>query len=696
MSRRHKLTRREFLYVSALASAGAVATACGGPLTPAPTEPPAVEEEPEAPVVVEETEEPVVVEEPEVEEPEEVVEPEAPAGRYNEAPMLAALVAAGQLPPVDERLPLNPYIVETRESIGNYGGNLRRGFSGVSDRWGPTKHVDRSLVWLDEDMNLIPRMIESWDVSDDATTFTLHLRKGLKYSDGVEMTSADYKWFFDHYAAHPELQPGLWTKLTTPDENGNKVMCEAEFPDDYTVVYRFAHPRPLHMYDALRELHGFSMPAHYLSQFHMDTTDDPDALEAATAAAGFNAWTEYFEDRRLFHLNPDIPWPTPWIAKNTLSEDLFLMERNPYFFGVDPEGNQLPYIDTVTHRLFESAEVFNLWIVNGEIDFHNRHVSIANYSLFKENEANGDYQVMLGVSAGHDALQLNLATKEPRLNEFFNTREVRIAISHAINREEANELIWDGLKTPRQYSPISLSPNYYPKLSNAYIEYDPDLANQMLDDAGYDQRDAEGFRMFKDGSDTIAFTIEGTAQPGTPDEDMVQLIVKYLNDVGIKAVYRYFERALYTEHYSANEIEAAWWGGDRTVLPLAPMAQLFRGLNPDRPWAAGFGIWYNDRTAAAGVEPPADHFIWDIWRAWDAVAVEPDADEQNRKFEALLDIWAEELPMIGVLGESPAPVIVKNGFHNYLPGQPVDDTSGDEHLLQTESYFWDDPDAHAM
>ena len=690
MSRRTKLTRRQFLYLSTLATAGAVASACA-PLTPEVTAPTEVAPEPTS-APTSEPEEPAATEEPE-EATEPTAEPE-PVSMYKEAPMLAALVESGALPPVEERLPLNPYVVDCRESIGNYGGNLRRGFSGVSDRWGPTKHVDRTLVWLDRDMNLVPRLIESWDVSDDAKVFTLHLRKGLKYSDGVELTSADFKWFYDHYASHPDLQPGLWTKLTTVDENGNKVMCEAEFPDDYTVVYKFAHPRPLHMYDALRELHGFSLPAHYLSQFHIDTTDDSEGLEQATADAGFNAWNEYFEDRRLFHLNPDIPWPTPWIAKNTLSEELFMMERNPYYFGVDPEGNQLPYIDTVTHRLFESRDVFDLWIVNGEIDFHNRHVSIANYSLYKENEANGDYQVYLGVSASHDALQLNLATKEPRLNEFFNTREVRIAISHAINREEANELIWDGLKTPRQYSPISLSPNHYPKLSNAYIEYNPDLANQMLDEAGYDQRDSEGYRMFKDGSGTISFIIEGTAEPGTPDEDMVQLIVKYLNDVGIKATYKYFERALYTEHYSANEIEAAWWGGDRTVLPLAPMAQLFRGLNPDRPWAAGFGIWYNDRTAAAGVEPPEGHFIWKIWEAWDKVAVEPDPDQQNKLFEALLDVWAEELPMIGVLGEAPAPVIVKNGFHNYLPGQPVDDTSGDEHLLQTESYFWDDPDAH--
>ena len=86
--------------------------------------------------------------------------PSAPAA-YSEAPMLAELVAAGTLPPVDERLPENPMVMAVAESIGNYGGTFRRGFKGVSDRWGPTKHVDRLLVWCDKDLIQRPRMVES-------------------------------------------------------------------------------------------------------------------------------------------------------------------------------------------------------------------------------------------------------------------------------------------------------------------------------------------------------------------------------------------------------------------------------------------------------------------------------------------------------------------------------------------------------
>lgn len=673
MAQRRKLTRREFIQLSGLAAAGAVIAACGSPATEAPaTEAPA-------------TEKPAETKEPE--------KPEAPASKYQEAPMLAAMVEAGDIPPVDERLPSNPWVVPMAEMVGNFGGTIRRGFKGVSDRWGPTKHIDRCLTYYSQDLVLQPRLMESWDVSDDATTFTLHLRKGVKWSDGNEFTSANFKWFYEYQAKNEELSPSPPTSHSSRDADGQKVLCDMEFPDDYTVVFKFKHPNPLWIYGTYRSNNGFFTPE-YMAQFHMELVDDKDALNAKVEEAGLASWTELFEDRNWWYLNAERPQLYGWLAKNSLAEELFIMERNPYFFGVDPEGNQLPYLDTITHRLFETTEVFNMWIVNGEIDFQSRHVSISNYTLFKENEANGDYQVFLGKNAGHVAFQLNLSTKNDKLREFFNTRDVRIAMSLAMNRDEVNELIYDGLLTPRQYSPLSISPNYYPKLSNAYIEYNPDKANQMLDDAGYADKDSDGFRMYPDG-ETIEFILEGTSEPGSVGDDQAQLIVKYLNEVGIKTTYKYFERSLYTEHFNANEIEGAIWGGDRTVIPLAPGAPIFRGTMIDRPWADGYGLWFNSNgTDPNGVEPPEGHFIWKIWDIWAKLEKEPDPDKQNQLLEQIMDIWAEELPMIGLLGEQPVPIIVKNGFHNYLDGMPMDDTTGDEHVLNTESYFWENPEEH--
>ncbi|MBX2999703.1 MAG: ABC transporter substrate-binding protein [Caldilineaceae bacterium] len=663
------VSRREFLRLSALATAGVVTVACGASGEPAPSAPaPAATTAPA----------------------QQPAAPAAAPSQYNEAPMLAELVARGELPPVDERLPSNPLVMPITESIGNYGGTMRRGFSGVSDRWGPTKLQDRGLVWYDANLNMQPRMAESWELSDDATTWTFHLRPGTKWSDGAPFTANDVQWWWDNHETNTDIAPavgGAWVSGTA------RTPMTVEVIDDNTFRFTFADPKPLLLYSLGRSW-PFA-PGHYMSQFHLELTEDTAKLQADSTAAGFNNWSEYYIDRNWWYMNPERPSVGPWIAKNQLSTELFVMERNPYFFGVDPEGNQLPYVDTVNHRLFENPEVFNLRIINGEIDFQNRHVALGNFTLFKENEAAGDYQVVIGSSAGHTAVQLNLTTKNERLREFFNVRDVRIALSLAVDRNALNELVFDGLLTPRQYSPLEKSPQAYPAQANAYIEYDPARANELLDAAGYAEKNSEGMRVWPGTNEAISFIIEGTSEPGTQGEDAILQIVRYYQAVGVNAAYRYFERSLYTEHYESNEIEAAFWGGDRTVLPIAAPI-IFTGEQPDRPWNAAWALWRLNPTNANGEEPPEGHWMWDIWNTWDEIAVTADEGTRNDLFRQILDIWARELPMIGYLGESPALVIVKNGFRNYPPGFPIDDTTGDEHLLHTEIYFWDDPAAHTM
>ncbi|GAB4520556.1 MAG: ABC transporter substrate-binding protein [Anaerolineae bacterium] len=678
---KHHITRREFLRLSAIVTAGAVTAACGGRATPTPEAPKAEAPAAEAPKA----------EAPAAEAPKAEA-PAAPPSKYQEAPMLAELVAKGELPPVDERLPEEPCVFPLAEgqSVGKFGGTIRRGFKGVSDRWGPTKHMDHGLVWFRADLKgMWPRIAQSWSVNEDATEWIFQLRKGMKWSDGHPFDAESFKYWYEYEFLNESITPSppQWARSA----DGSRL--QMEFPDNYTVKIKFAQPNPMFV-DKIGRAWLWS-PGHYMKQFHVDLVEDKAALEAKIKEAGFEAWDQFYIDRNYWYMNPDRPSVGPWLAKNPLSSELFLMERNPYFFAIDQEGKQLPYVDKITHRLFETPDVFNLWIVNGEIDFQARHVTIGNFTLFKENEEKGDYQVVLGISAGHVALQLNLTTKNPRLREFFQKREVRIAISHAVNREEMNELAFDGLLKPRQYSPLEQSPQYYPKLSNAYLEYDPDKANELLDQAGYTERNSEGYRVWPDGSgEPISFVIEGTAEPGTPDEDAAQLVVRYLKDVGIKATYKAVERSLYTEHYQANEIEAAWWGGDRTVLPLlAPI--IFLGTQPDRPWAVAWGLWKNNPNDPNAEEPPEGHWIWKIWDLWSQVEVEPDPEKRNQLFFQILDIWAEELPYIGFLGQSPQPVIVKNGLKNYLPNFPIDDTTGDEHLLNTELLYWEEPEKHA-
>jgi len=603
--------------------------------------------------------------------------------------MLAERVAAGELPPVDERLPLNPRIIPVYESIGKYGGVMRRGFKGVSDGPGPTKLNVQGLCWFNLDLSVTPHIVESWEINDDATVWTWHLREGTKWSDGTPLTSADVRYYYENVLLNETLTkspPASWSTGTP------RVLMELETPDDQTFILHFAHPNPLFAERyAARE--GPWQPAHYMAQFHIDLTDDPDALRARVQEAGLDSWDGYYTQMNNWQLNPERPVEYPWVPTTSMSDELFLMERNPYYFAVDPEGQQLPYIDVVQHRLFSTPDVFNMWVINGEMDLHYRHVSVANYTLFKENEENGDYRVYHGVACKTTSINANLTSKNPNVREFLQNRDVRIGLSHAVNRDEINDLIYDGLGTPRQCGPVSQSRQFYPKLANAYLEYDPDLANDLLDRAGYTERDAEGFRLWKDGSGRVGFQIEYIDQA---DEDEVALYVKYFADVGVQCPYKYVERSLYTEHFQSNNLDASVaFGMDRSLLPML-QPDILLGTMVDHPWACAWGLWYNSGgTDPNGEEPPEGHWIWTLWDLGQKMSVEADEAKREELFRGILDVWYEELPMAGYLGEFKVPIIVKNGLRNFPDNLPIDTTTRDKNLANLQTVFWDEPERHA-
>jgi peptide/nickel transport system substrate-binding protein len=618
----------------------------------------------------------------------------ATMSKFVEAPMLAELVKSGKLPAVDQRLPKNPVVLDSVDGVGKHGGTIRRAFKGVSDRWGPTKLQNEGLTWYNSDLSVRANLAESWEVSPDAKQWIFKLREGTKWSDGSEFTTDDWKWWYENVLLNAEITPALPGNWST---GSPRVAVKAEFPDRYTAVFTFANPKPLFIYNVTRtggavDGDGPFVPAAFMKQFHASFTDKT-KLEADAKAAKFDKWDLYFKDKNNWW-TVGRPTIAPWSATNALSEQLFVMERNPYFWQVDSTGNQLPYFDKVTHLLFDTPDVLNTRIIAGELDYQARHVSVGDFTLLKEGEAKGGYSVITWVSANHIAFQPNHTAKNPLIREFFQSRDVRVALSLAINRNEINDLAFNGTAVPRQYSPLKASPQYYEKLTTAYIDYDKTKANELLDTAGYAKKGADGMRLWKDGSGPISFLIEGTAQAGSPDEDAVQTIVKYFADVGVKATYKAQERSLYTERYTANEVDSAFWGGDRTVLPIvAPF--IFLGSMPDRPWAGAWGLYYTNAKDPNGEKPPEGHFITKIWDIQAKIDVEPDDAKRTALFNQILDIWAEELPMIGVLGELPSPVILKNGFKGVKAGFPNDDTTEDENLLNTQTYFWEDPSQHA-
>ncbi len=182
-----------------------VLAGCGGAAAPTaapPAEQPAATEAAAAPAA---TEPPAEVAAPDA--TEAPAEPAAMDSKYHEAPVLAEMVAAGELPVVDERLPAEPLVEEVAQ-VGTYGGLLRRGFLGPSDHNNYTRLVYDALVRNSPDgSEVIPHIAKGWESNDDFTQWTVNLREGMKWSDGEPFTADDIMFWYNDIALNTDLSP---------------------------------------------------------------------------------------------------------------------------------------------------------------------------------------------------------------------------------------------------------------------------------------------------------------------------------------------------------------------------------------------------------------------------------------------------------------------------------------------------------
>ena len=234
-------------------------------------------------------------------------------------------------------------------------------------------------------------MAESWEISDDGTTYTFHLREGVKWSDGTPHSSEDFMFWYEDVLGDEDLAPSFPVWLTV---GGEPVVMDA--PDEFTIRFTFPSPHGIFM-TLMAGANGASMtwyPKHYMTQFHRNYVDEEE-LNALAQENDFEFWHQYFNNRLTPRLNTEVPVNFAWRFSQITPEVPIVLERNPYYWKVDPAGNQLPYIDKVSTDIVEDSEVLNLRAVAGEIDMQHRHILMENFSLFKENEEVGNYEILL-------------------------------------------------------------------------------------------------------------------------------------------------------------------------------------------------------------------------------------------------------------------------------------------------------------
>jgi peptide/nickel transport system substrate-binding protein len=264
-------------------------------------------------------------------------------------------------------------------------------------------------------------------------------------------------------------------------------------------------------------------------------------------------------------------------------------------------------------------------------------------------------------------VSLNLTHPDEVKREVFQNKDFRIGLSYAINRQEIIDSVFQRQGEPWQGAPLPDSPLYDEEMAKQYSEYDVDLANEHLDNAGYTERDGEDFRLGPDGERiTITMELRSDFSDGIWVEAF-ELIRDYWRQVGIEARTNVIDRTLYEQRVRETvDFDGAVFIG-HGGLDVLSQPLFYFPYGPGSEFAPAWWFWYGDPNDERGEEPPeAPRRQMELY---DQINATPDTDEQIELMRELLQIARDEFYSIGIAtyGDSEYG-IVKNNFHN-VPDQ---------------------------
>ena len=584
----------------------------------------------------------------------------------SESPLFADLVIEGKLPPVIERVGSEPVVLNGVDGIGRYGGTWLHVVGSPSEVGVMGAYYSGATLVRFSPLGypIVPHIAKSWESSPDKREWTFYLRRGMKWSDGHPFTAEDIL-----YRLNVELNPNLPGNIT-PDwmKIGGK-RGEIVKIDDNTVKFVFPQPYGTFL-ERLARATDFCAPRHYLEKYH-PKVGDIDLIETTLKARRLPS------SRSLYILlkswaNPEHPRLWPWIYRTYKANPPHVFVRNPYYWAVDLEGNQLPYVDQC---LFE-VKNYNLIPISassGAITFLIWNMDLSYTLLMSQREAN-DYEVYHWFPATrsryliHPNLNLLVDPDNPvtqMKHDLLIDKRFRQALSYAINRQQVIDIVYNGVGEPAQLSPGRESYFHHEKLHKNFTEYAPEKADQLLDMIGLTKRDSEGYRTFKDGTRMIW----DYSLPVGEDEGPTELIIEDWGRVGIRAIRRSPSLPLFWTQQNARQLEISIWATESEFNPIVGPE---RFLGATGLQALGYSNWYfrggllgdPEATQFGGIEPPIDHPLRRSMEIAESVFSATTHKEQRENFNKIFDIAAENVWSINITTPPPHPVVVKNNFKN--------------------------------
>lgn len=587
----------------------------------------------------------------------------AAAADLQESPYWAEKIGKGELPAISERVPAEPLVVDLEakgRTSGTPGGTLTTLVSRDKDIRMMVVYGYARLVGFDKDYNLAPDILASVDVQE-GRVFTLHLRKGHRWSDGAPFTSADFAYWWDDVANNPELSPsgppdflridGKYPTVTTPDET--------------TVVYAWDAPNPLFLQTLAQARPPFIYrPAHVMKQFHQKYAD-PAGLAEAVADARVKSWAALHNglDNMYDFDNPELPTLQPWVNTSDGKKIRHQFVRNPYYHRVDSHGIQLPYIDVVEMEIV-SGGLIAAKANAGETDLQGRGLDFRDIPILKKGEADGKpYRTLLWANgtASQIAIYPNLNCADDTWRTVLRDVRVRRALSLAIDRAAINRALFFKMAKPGAMSVLPQSPFFEEENREAWAAFDTAQANALLDEAGLAKKGGDGIRLLPDGRPMeLVIEVAGERQE---EENALQIVTDTWREIGVKLVMRPLDRDILRNRvYAGTSMASAWFGWDNGIPQaytspdyLAPRQQEFFA------WPK-WGQFYQTNGGAG--EPPdmeAPKRLLDLSHEW-----EQTTDDARRAeiWQEMLKIHADNVFGIGILNEAPQPIVVSTKLKN--------------------------------
>lgn len=463
---------------------------------------------------------------------------------YEEAPMLSKKVAQGELPPVDERLPGDPVVIEPEEEVGDYGGTFYRGSTFIADYIAQYQLAEYLLDYnypFAHSGAPVPNLARDYEFKDEGRVLLLYLREGIRWSNGDPFTAEDIMFAWEDIMLNEKVLATPADKLVI---NGKPI--KITMIDKYTV--KFEAPEPYYMLanNLCLTVTLTVWPKNFLKQYHPAYNED-------ASYDDFNEnWMDWIKGRGKVTLQP-------WMLEEYVPGQKLVSVRNPYYFKVDTDGNQLPYVDRLVWQQYADRQTIALKAVTGEIDVEGMWVGVQHLPLFmKEKDKRGFdigwWQNMLGM-----AMFFNMDAENDVVRTALRNVDFRRALSLAIDREAFGKTFYYDLLEPTGTVFSPNTPYSVEDVKDAYADYNPEKARELLENAGYKDINGDGFRETPSGKELEIIADVAQHDLYTPS---VEMLVEQMEKVGVKVVMNSQLHDLIQNRRESGKFEIHVWDFD--------------------------------------------------------------------------------------------------------------------------------------